>query len=159
MKVWITSVVGICLWAAPLSAQQELPDPSKTPGAANPDVHSGNIQRTICRLGWTGTIRPPVGYLNDLKRSQIKQYGYSDTRITDYEEDYLIPLGLGGNQRDPKNLWPQSYNFDPWNAHAKDKLEDFLHSEVCAGRIPLQQAQQEIAADWIAAYKKYLGMP
>jgi hypothetical protein len=159
MKVWMISLVSVCLWVAPVSAQQELPDSSKTPGAVNPDVNTANIQETICVLGWTKTIRPPVAYTNDLKRRQIKEYGYSDTKMTDYEEDHLIPLEIGGHPKDPKNLWPQSYNFDPWNAHTKDQLENFLRSEVCAGRIPLQRAQQEIAADWIAAYKKYLGTP
>jgi hypothetical protein len=47
----------------------------------------------------------------------------------------------------------------PWNARVKDQLENFLHAEVCAGRIPIEQAQREIAQDWIAAYQKYLGEP
>ena len=47
----------------------------------------------------------------------------------------------------------------PWNAHVKDKLEDRLHALVCAGKLPIEQAQQEIATDWIAAYEKYLGNP
>jgi hypothetical protein len=29
----------------------------------------------------------------------------------------------------------------------KDKLEDQLHALVCAGKLPLAQAQHEIAAD------------
>ncbi len=41
----------------------------------------------------------------------------------------------------------------------KDRLENFLHAEVCAGRMPIEQAQREIASDWIAAYQKYLGEP
>ena len=38
-------------------------------------------------------------------------------------------------------------------AHQKDKVEDLLKQQVCAGTITLQQAQQEIVADW---YKIYL---
>ena len=39
----------------------------------------------------------------------------------------------------------------------KDQLENFLHAHVCSGDISLDQAQQEIATDWIASYKKRLG--
>jgi len=47
----------------------------------------------------------------------------------------------------------------PWSAHVKDKLEDRLHALVCAGKLPMEQAQREIATDWIAAYERYLGEP
>jgi hypothetical protein len=39
----------------------------------------------------------------------------------------------------------------------KDKLENKLHDLICSGQLPVQQAQQEIEQDWIAAYQKYLG--
>jgi hypothetical protein len=70
--------------------------------------------------------------------------------------DHLISLELVGADV-AANLWPQSYDTQPWNAHLKDKLEDWLHALVCAGRLPLEQAQREIAVDWIAAYEKYVG--
>jgi hypothetical protein len=41
----------------------------------------------------------------------------------------------------------------------KQRLEIYLHREVCAGRIPLRQAQAEIAGNWLASYRKYLGRP
>jgi hypothetical protein len=37
----------------------------------------------------------------------------------------------------------------------KDALEERLHEMVCAGQLDLSTAQRDIAADWIAAYKKY----
>jgi hypothetical protein len=63
--------------------------------------------------------------------------------------DHLISLELGGADV-AENLWPQSYDTVTWNAHTKDKLEDRLHALVCAGRLPLEQAQRDIATDWIA---------
>ncbi|MGH7883797.1 MAG: hypothetical protein ACREN8_13000 [Candidatus Dormibacteraceae bacterium] len=36
-----------------------LPDASCTPGAANLQVNQANIQSTICKRGWSKTIRPP----------------------------------------------------------------------------------------------------
>src|SRR5438876_682034 len=53
-----------------------------------------------------------------------------------------------------RNLWPHSYSA-AWNAHVKDDLEDRLRDMVCSGNMDLGEAQQEIAANWIAAYKKY----
>ena len=71
-----------------------------------------------------------------------------------YEEDHLISPEIGGNPRDPDNLWPQPW-FGTWNAMVKDKLENKLHRMVCSGDITLAEAQQAIAKDWIAAYQKY----
>jgi len=36
-------------------------------------------------------------------------------------------------------------------------LEDRLHALVVNGKLDLETAQREIAADWITAYKKYVG--
>ena len=134
------------------------PDPSRTPGAINPDVTQANIYKTICVRGWTRSVRPPEDYTYRLKREQLREWGYSDQQTRDYEEDHLIPLELGGNPTSPQNLWPEPRH-GPWNARVKDRLENYLHGEVCAGRMPLEEAQREIAADWIGAYRKYLGQP
>src|SRR5919109_135468 len=83
-----------------------LPDPSCTPGVANPDVVQGNIAVTICRVGWTATIRPPVDYTDPLKLRQMQAYGETGSPA-DYEEDHLIPLELGGDPRAEGNLWPE----------------------------------------------------
>ena len=69
------------------------------------------------------------------------------------EVDHLISLELGGSNR-LRNLWPEPYNI-VWNAHVKDRLENRLHQMVCAGELDLTTAQQAIASDWIAAYKRY----
>jgi hypothetical protein len=75
-----------------------LPNPRLTPGALNPAVTQANIDETICRRGgYTKSIRPDEGYTEGLKREGIRQYGYSDHRLRDYEEDHLIPLELGGS--------------------------------------------------------------
>jgi len=65
-----------------------LPDPACTPGATNPDVTQASIGSTICRAGYTGTIRPPAAYTSALKRQQIVAYGHPDTNPADYEEDH-----------------------------------------------------------------------
>ncbi len=134
-----------------------LPNPAWQPGANNPDVNQDNIQITICVSGYSSKIRPPLSYTNALKLKQIEQYGYADTNPANYEEDHLISLALGGDPKDPRNLWPQPRNTTPYNASTKDTLEDVLHKMVCSGQVPLDTARREMATDWLAAYRKYVG--
>jgi hypothetical protein len=134
-----------------------LPNPAWQPGVYNPDVTQETIQATICVSGYSAKIRPPVSYTDKLKVQQIKQYGYSDTNKADYEEDHLIPLGVGGHPKDPKNLWPQPRYSTPYNASVKDTLENTLHDLVCSGQVPLDTARQAMATDWVAAYRQYVG--
>ena len=68
-----------------------------------------------------------------------------------FEVDHLISLELGGSN-DMKNLWPQSYDTKPWNAHVKDKLETRLHREICDNIITVDEAQMAISNDWIKTY-------
>jgi hypothetical protein len=114
-----------------------LADPVRKPGVLNPDVTQANIRSTICRQGWTATIRPPVDYTNALKRKQMRQYGETGS-LSDYQEDHLISLEMGGNPTDPRNLWPEPYP----RAAEMDKIENQLNSEICDGQLTLAQAQQ-----------------
>jgi hypothetical protein len=54
------------------------------------------IRRTICKSGWTKTIRPPVSYTNALKIQQMVLHEETGSPF-DYEEDHFIPLELGGS--------------------------------------------------------------
>jgi hypothetical protein len=114
-----------------------LADPVRTPGVLNPDVTQANIRSTICRHGWTATIRPPVDYTNALKRKQMRQYREAGS-LSDYHEDHLISLELGGNPTDPRNLWPEPYP----RAGEVDRIENDLNAQVCSGALTLAQAQQ-----------------
>jgi len=126
-----------------------MPDPRLTPGAA-----ATIDANRVCRRGYAKSMRHTS---TRLKHEIYREYGI-DRRKGRYEIDHLVSLELGGADV-AANLWPESYETEPWNAHVKDQLENFLHAEVCAGRMPLQQAQQEIARDWIGTYRKYLGEP
>lgn len=132
-----------------------LPNHKRTPGATNPDVTQENIQQTICVSGWTKTIRPSSSYTNKLKKEQIAVFHYKEKRLSEYEEDHLISLQLGGHPTDPKNLWPEPYRIK-CGARIKDVLETKLKRMVCDGTMTLKDAQHLIATNWIAAYKKYV---
>lgn len=153
-----TSTLGAATHASPaVSAIPELPganchmrgllpDPSCTPGATDPTVTQQNIHQTICVSGYTKTVRPSVTYTNHLKTEQMQEYGFTDS-LHQHEEDHLISLELGGSPTDPHNLWPEPGN----SPNPKDKVENFLHMAVCAGRLSLQAAQVRIATNWTTA--------
>jgi len=129
-----------------------------TPGALNASVTQANIATTVCKSGWTATIRPTVTYTNNLKNTQLKTTYLSYTKIwgtaaSGYEEDHLISLQLGGNPTDPKNLWPEPYA--GIGARKKDVVETALKRLVCAGTLKLSDAQKAIL-NWPTAYKKYV---
>src|SRR5207253_4046543 len=108
-----------------------------TPGALNPDVTQATIRSTICRRGWTRTIRPPASYTGDLKVRQMRRYGRAGSPH-EYQEDHLISLELGGDPTDPRNLWPEPYP----RASQVDELENELNAEVCSGKLTLAEAQR-----------------
>ena len=86
-----------------------------------------------------------------LKAQVYAEYGRSKVPGKCCEIDHLIPLELGG--ADTKaNLWPQPYEPRP-GAHEKDKVENYLHKQVCSGVLPLVDAQRFIVRDWYAVYQ------
>jgi hypothetical protein len=116
-----------------------LPIPSVTPGALNPKVKQSTIKKTICKSGWTATIRPPVSYTNALKIKQMVLY--EETGLpSEYEEDHFIPLELGGAPRNPKNLWPEARS----QSKLSDPLENKLKRQVCKGLLKLAKARVAI---------------
>src|SRR4051812_18214428 len=112
-----------------------------TPGALNPDVTQATITDTICTRGWTKTIRPPTDYTTALKRKQMRDYGRAGS-LSDFQEDHLISLELGGHPTDPRNLWPEPYP----RASDVDQEENRLNGLVCSGRISLSEAQRRESA-------------
>lgn len=68
------------------------------------------------------------------------------------EIDHRVSRELGGAD-DPKNLWAQPYlTPDDPGAYQKDKLENWLHVQVCNGKMTLSDAQNALLGDWYAAY-------
>lgn len=129
-----------------------------TPGVIDSRVTQANLATTICRSGYTTTVRPPSSYTTSLKRRQLATTyaDFSDKRTGSYEEDHLISLELGGHPTDPGNLWPEPYAGST-GARVKDRVENRLHQMVCAGSISLARAQREIATNWWDAYQRYVG--
>jgi len=136
-------------WLVAKAQDANLPDPTLTPGAVV-EVD----QPTLCQVGYAASVRH---YDRDVRNRVFESYGLVDVDRREYELDHLVPISLGGAADDLRNLWPESRRTEPYNAEVKDTLEDVLHREVCAGIVPLKEAQDAIRKDWIAAFRKYVG--
>jgi hypothetical protein len=99
-------------------------------------VTQATIGSTICVRGWTKTVRPPTTYTNALKVKQMREYGVGGS-LSNYQEDHLISLELGGHPTDPRNLWPEPYP----RASDVDSIENELNAKVCSGTLTLAAAQ------------------
>ena len=129
-----------------------LPDPRCTPGSLNAAVTQATVSSTICRSGYTRTIRPPESVTGAEKRASLAAYGDSGP-LRAFEYDHLVSLELGGAANDPRNLWPEPGA----TPNPKDGLENRLHAMVCSGRITLAAAQRQIAGNWVASYRNLFG--
>ena len=146
-------------WVAPLRtktagcvAHDGEPDAACTPGATDPRVTQANLATTVCKAGYSATVRPSTSVTEPIKRAEMLAYGFAGLSLTDYELDHLVSLELGGAPADVANLWPEAWNDQPGvlGAHSKDKVENFLHEQVCRGAMRLADAQRAIATDWRA---------
>ena len=132
---------GVLVW--PHGSDALSPDRASwtlTPGVVNPNVTQAAIGETICRSGWTRTIRPPSDYTSSLKLEQMKDYGRRG-QPSDYQEDHLVSLELGGHPTDPRNLWPEPRE----RAEEVDRLENELNTAICSGEMTLAEAQRRIS--------------
>ena len=127
-----------------------LPDPNCTPGEIDPRVTQENINSTICVSGYTTTVRPSTSVTSKIKIERMQVYGDTDSP-SNYELDHFIPLELGGSPASILNLFPEPYA-NPYGATEKDKVENYLHKQVCNGALTLQTAQEEIRSNWTKVY-------
>jgi hypothetical protein len=132
------------------------PDPRCTPGAVNPAVSQATIGSTICRSGWTATVRPPESVTEPEKFASMRAYGLTGSASL-YEYDHDVPLELGGAVNDPRNLWPEPdySSSDGFYLNPKDHLERALNRLVCDEQMRLSEAQRLIAANWVTAYRRF----
>ena len=66
----------------------------------------------------------------------MREYGVGGD-LSNYQEDHLISLELGGHPTDPRNLWPEPYP----RATEMDGIENELNAKVCSGGLSLDAAQ------------------
>jgi hypothetical protein len=135
----VRTKISDCAIAGPL------PDRACTPGTA----FASATPAQVCAEGYSKTVR---AVSVAIKKKVFKEYGVAYPQpFGSYEVDHLIPLEIGG-ANDIANLFPEPAEPSP-GFHEKDLVEDYLHDEVCAGRLDIAEAQMEIAADWQRIYQ------
>lgn len=145
------SLLGVTFHASAAT----LPNLQLTPGVARTEL---TVQQ-ICKTKWGKDTRAVTAAM---KRQVFQEYGLTGNsdpfcRPKGCEVDHLLSRELGGAD-DVKNLWPQAYS-GAWNAHMKDRVENRLNKEVCAGRMTLDAARTGIIHDWTALYRQFFGDP
>lgn len=122
-----------------------LQDPACTPGDIFPNV----TKDQICTSGYASSVR---NVPTSVKTKAYESYGIYHHTSGEFEVDHLVSLELGGSN-DISNLWPEAASPKP-GFHEKDKVENYLHDQVCAGAISLKEAQIEVATNWLAVYNR-----
>jgi len=129
-----------------------MPDRILTPGAAvSADAEA------ICKPGYASTIRPRGALWRRLKDEAYRRYhikrgnrsilAANGVRYPAYVIDHLIPLEIGGDPTDIRNLWPEPIG----EARDKDKIENRLHALVCGHELDVTEAQSMIVRNWKGA--------
>jgi hypothetical protein len=134
------SVLGVQTKSINCKTDGPYPDKECTPGAIFKEV----TKEQICTPGYSQNVR---NVSKNIKNKVYEEYDIYSHKTGEYEVDHFIPLELGGSN-DIANLFPEAAEPKP-GFHEKDKVENYLHRQVCAGMITLEQAQIEIVTDWV----------
>lgn len=121
------------------------PDFGCSPGDILPDA---TVEK-ICVPGYSSSVRN----VPESEKNQVyAEYGIASHTTGQYEVDHIVSLELGGSN-DISNLFPEAASPTP-GFHEKDKVENYLHAQVCNGSVSLADAQREIATDWLSVYNQ-----
>ena len=122
----------------------KLPDPACTPG----DLMKPLVTKEqVCTPGYSSSVRSVT---DSVKNAVYAEYGITKHATGQYEVDHFVSLEIGGSN-DISNLFPEAASPKP-GFHEKDKVENYLHDQVCSGAMTLQTAQIAIATNWLDVY-------
>lgn len=124
----------------------KLPDRRCTPGTR----FRRATKAKVCRPGYSSAVRNVSSATKDAVYSAYGLTTHFDG--ANGEVDHLVSLELGGSNA-RANLFPEAAP----GSHEKDRLENALHAEVCAGQLSLRRAQRLIARNWVRAYRARFG--
>lgn len=162
LAIFVLPFVAFFATAAITNWDGVLPNANLTPGAVNTNLQIS----AIAQHGFVSGTDARHVTESEKKAVFMEYFGKVPANRGDYEIDHLISLELGG-ANDIHNLWPQSYTAKPWNAHVKDKLENWMSKSVrdsyktnaTYAEHLLQVYQYQISHNWTNAYLNYLGQP
>src|SRR5262245_44801726 len=152
IAVGLVGILGVCASALLACSQRGVtaapPGAKAGPAALYPsaalapgDVLPGVTAKEVCVPGYASSVRD----VSQAEKDEVfRRYGIRN-EPGKYEVDHFISLEIGGSNA-LTNLWPEPYEPRP-GAHEKDRVENYLHDQVCKGAMTLRQAQEQIRAD------------
>lgn len=137
---WLTTFSALFVFATHVAAAEALlPNRKLTPGRV---AQSEDDRR---------------GVTVEMEQKVFARYKLPWSSRPAFKIDHLIPLELGGADT-LDNLWPQSLRARPYGWERKELLTEVLLQRIARKQITLQQAQEQIAYDWIDAFIDHVGM-
>lgn len=112
--------------------------------ALNPDVRQDTIQQTICRPGYTASVRPSTPFANGVELKLLRERGLPASASKDYELDRVIPLGLAGHPRSLTDLALQEWESEN-GVRKKDQLERRMQRGCAACYVLVERANERAA--------------
>jgi hypothetical protein len=146
-------------WPADGSCQARLrngypePDPRCTPGGVAPGITA----ETLSDPSWRTQCIRNCQSSETQKRETYAWYAIprpesNSGKNQTCELDHLVPLELGGADG-MGNIWPECGPADVALRERyfkqKDLVEDYLAAKVRSGKMPIEEAQRDIASDWV----------
>jgi hypothetical protein len=114
-----------------------------------PEVTPGAVLTTDATVVCVPRYALAARHISTVSRRAVdRRYDYTPHPGAQ-QYDHLVPIELGGANA-VTNLWPQPAA----EAKIKDRLENRLHRDVCAGRTSLHAAQTCIRTDWAACWNQ-----
>jgi hypothetical protein len=130
-----------------------LPLRACTPGSVRDDVDPAHLELTVCKPGWSDTIRPSTTETNRVKTFAMGAYGVPPELRSRTELDHDIPLSMGGSSH-VTNLWPEVSTRPVGFRNDKDDVEDHVRAAVCHHRVTWRAAITALADDWTTTETK-----
>lgn len=117
--------------------------------ALNPAVTQASASATICKGGYTKTIRPAHADIKAIKREAMLLAGQASSPPSAYQMHRIIPMELGGSPLDPSNLElrPISFEKSPDGILLRE-IGSELKRQACSGQLSLSEAQNEMLRRW-----------
>ena len=125
------------------------------PEVLNPEVTPANVRETICRPDYVAAQQPGAAERRMVERDLLQRTGTDPELAATFVIDEIVPIGLGGNGHERRNLELQTPRGE-YGANNRRALARELQKRVCTGKLDLREAQSMMWNDWHGAYREFV---